>query len=86
MTTEEFIEIMDSGKLIPAGSPVHEKMHELSQEAIRITMEINNAYHNHGEIVALMSELTGTKVHESLGLFPPYYTSLLYTSDAAAEL
>ncbi|MDE5839675.1 MAG: sugar O-acetyltransferase, partial [Muribaculaceae bacterium] len=64
MTTKEFISIMDSGDIIPGGSPVHAKMHELSQEAIRITMEINNSYHNHEEIVALMSELTGSSVHE----------------------
>ena len=74
MTTIEFIEIMDSGELIPAGSPVNEKMHQLSQEAIRITMEINNAYHTHSEIIALMSELTGTEIHDSFGLFPPFYT------------
>lgn len=74
MTTAEFIKIMDSGEIIPAGSPIHTKMHELSQEAIRITMEINNAYHTHDEIVALMSELTGTAIHESFGLFPPFYT------------
>lgn len=74
MTTTEFIKIMDSGEIIPAGSPIHAKMHELSQEAIRITMEINNSYHNHEEIVALMSELTGIKIHDSFGLFPPFYT------------
>lgn len=74
MTTKEFIQIMDSGKLIPGGSSIHVKMHELSQEAIRITMEINNAYHNHDEIIALMSELTGTEIDESFGLFPPFYT------------
>ncbi|MDE6577361.1 MAG: sugar O-acetyltransferase [Muribaculaceae bacterium] len=74
MTTEEFIKVMDSGEVIPGGSPIHKKMHELSQEAIRITMEINNAYHTHEEIVALMSELTATEIHESFGLFPPFYT------------
>lgn len=74
MTTKEFINMMDSGKVIPGGSPIHEKMHELSQEAIRITMQINTAYHNQKELVALMSELTGSQVHESLGLFPPFYT------------
>lgn len=74
MTTDEFLKIMDSGEVIPGGSPVHAKMHELSQEAIRITMEINNAYHTHDEIIALMSELTGTEIHESFGLFPPFYT------------
>ncbi|MDE7414409.1 MAG: sugar O-acetyltransferase [Muribaculaceae bacterium] len=74
MTTKEFIQIMNSGEVIPGGSPIHAKMHELSQEAIRITMEINNSYHTHEEIINLMSELTGEKVHESLGLFPPFYT------------
>ncbi|MDE6557022.1 MAG: sugar O-acetyltransferase [Duncaniella sp.] len=74
MTTKEFIEVMNSGEVITGGSPVHAKMHELSQEAIRITMEINNSYHNHEEIIRLMSELTGTKIHESFGLFPPFYT------------
>lgn len=44
MTTEEFIRIMDSGAYIEAGAPIHIKMHELSQEAIRITLQINNNY------------------------------------------
>ncbi len=74
MTTEEFISIMGSGEVIPAGTPIHAKMHELSQEAIRITMEINTAYHTHDEIIALMSELTGRQVDGSFGLFPPFYT------------
>lgn len=74
MTTKEFIEIMDSGDLIAAGAPVHVKMHELSQEAIRITLQINNSYHNHEEILALMEELTGRKLHESFTLFPPFNT------------
>lgn len=74
MTTQEFIEIMDSGAVIKGGSPIHETMHRLSQEAIRITMSINNSYHTHDEIVALMSELTGTDIDSSFGLFPPFYT------------
>lgn len=74
MTTAEFIRIMNSGEVIPGGSPIHAKMHELSQEAIRITMEINNTYHTHEEIIALMSELTSTEIHESFGLFPPFFT------------
>ncbi len=74
MTTKDFIALMESGEVITAGSSAHKKMHELSQEAIRITMQINNAYHTHDEIVALMSELTGTEIHGSFGLFPPFYT------------
>lgn len=74
MTIREFIKFMESGDVIVAGSPVHEKMHELSREAIRITLEINNSFHSHDEIVELMTELTGEKVHESFTLFPPLNT------------
>lgn len=58
----------------PCRSPVHEKMHSLSQEALRITMEINNVYHTRKEIIRLMSQLTGRDIDESFGSFPPFYT------------
>jgi len=74
MTIEEFIEYMDSGRTVTAGSVVHETMHRLSQEAIRITLDINTNYHTHDEIIRLMTELTGREVHESFGLFPPFNT------------
>lgn len=73
MTTVEFLRIMDSGEPIPAGSAVHRKMHELSQEAIRVTMRINSAYHTPQELVELLRELTGTHVPDTVGLFPPIY-------------
>ena len=74
MTTQQFLEIMDSGEQIKANSPTHLKMHELSQEAIKITMEINSSYHTPDELTALMEQLTGRKVGERFGLFPPFYT------------
>ena len=74
MTTKEFIDIMNAGETVKAGSPVFAKMHELSQEAIRLTLQLNTTYHNHEEIVALMSDLTGRQVHESFRMFPPFYT------------
>jgi len=74
MTTEEFIRIMNSGDTIKGGSPVHEFMHVLSQEAMRVTIELNNKYHTHEEIVSLMSQLTGTQVDNDFGLFPPFFT------------
>ena len=74
MTTEEFIAIMDSGAVVKAGSDVHRTMHRLSQEALHITMELNSRYHDHDEIVDLMSKLTGREVDSSFGLFPPFYT------------
>ena len=48
MTTAEFLEFMNSGKQVTAESNVHQIMHKLSQEAIRITMEINSRYHTQG--------------------------------------
>lgn len=74
MTTKEFIEIMNSGDLIKAGSTIHETMHRLSQEAIRITLQINNSYHSHEELISLMSELIGEHVDDSFNLFPPFNT------------
>ena len=72
MTTEEFIAFMNSGKQVTAECGVHQTMHRLSQEAIRITMEINNHYHTPDEINALMSELVGEPVE--VRLFPPFNT------------
>lgn len=74
MTTREFVDYMNAGEPVIAGSPVHEMMHRLSQEAIRITLELNGRYHTPEEIVALMSELTGREVDASFRLFPPFNT------------
>ena len=74
MTTEEFIEIMNSGEVVKAGSSAHLKMHELSQEALKITAEMNGSYHTPDELRALMEKLTGQQLDESFGLFPPFYT------------
>ena len=72
ITTADFRDFMDSGKQVTSECGVHQTMHKLSQEAIRITMEINNHYHTPDEINALMSELIGEPVE--VGLFPPFNT------------
>ncbi len=72
MNNQEFLAYMNSGKQVKAESNLHQIMHRLSQEAIRITMEINSRYHTPDEINALMSELIGQPVE--VGLFPPCYT------------
>ncbi|MBP3250528.1 MAG: sugar O-acetyltransferase [Ruminococcus sp.] len=72
MTTSEFLEYMNSGRQVTAENDVHQAMHRLSQDAIRITMEINSRYHTPEEINALMSELVGEPVE--VGLFPPFNT------------
>jgi acetyltransferase-like isoleucine patch superfamily enzyme len=74
MELKEFLAKMDSGEEIEAGSEYHLFMHELSQEALRITMEMNNAYHSPEELVALMRKLTAQPDFPVFGLFPPFYT------------
>jgi lysyl-tRNA synthetase class I len=74
MELNEFLKCMDSGNEIVAGSETHQYMCELSQEAIRLTMELNSSYHTNEEIVAIMCRITGKKVDESFSLFPPFYT------------
>lgn len=74
MTVEEYFDKMVPGYTIEGGSEEHLVMHEMSQRALQITMELNNKYHTHEEIIKLMSELTGEEIDDSFGMFPPFYT------------
>lgn len=74
MNLEEYIDYLNSGKLIKANSELTEIMNELSQEAIKITTELNNSYHSPEEIVSIFRKLTSKDVDESFRLFPPFNT------------
>ena len=74
MDLEAFLEHLNSGKTVRGGSEAHLFMHGASQEALRITAEINGGYHTPEELRDLFSRLTGRPVDESFGLFPPFYT------------
>lgn len=74
MNTQEFIRIMDSGAEVQAFSEVHQYMTYLSNEAMKITAELNNAYHTPEEITALLEQLTGREIPEGVYMFPPFYT------------
>ena len=74
MTLTEFLDKMNSGEEIEAGSEWHLFMHELSQEALRVTAEMNNAYRTPEELVELMRKLTGQSDFPVFGMFPPFYT------------
>lgn len=39
MTTEKFLDVLNSGKMVVAGAEVHLYMQRLSQEALKITAE-----------------------------------------------
>ena len=46
----------------------------LFQEAIRISMELNNQYHTPEELREIMGRLTGKRIDDTFRLFPPFYT------------
>ena len=74
MKIEEFRRLMAEVEYIPAGSALHQAFHAFSQEALKITAELNGAYHTPEEVRALMSQLTASEIDESFGLFPPFHT------------
>ena len=74
LSVQEFREQMATKNVVELGSDMMRLFNVYSQEAIKITMEINNKYHTPEEIVDLFSELTGRKVDKTFRLFPPFYT------------
>ena len=49
-------------------------MNEMSDEARRITCEINSSYHSQDELRELFSRLFGKPVEPTFRVFPPFYT------------
>lgn len=74
MTPQEYNAYIAEHGTVENDSEVHRFMHQASQGAIRIIMEINNSYHTPEELRGLLSELTGAEIDDSVGLFPPIYT------------
>ena len=64
MTVEEFKKTMAETNYIPAGSNLHLAFHAFSQEALKITAELNGRYHEPDEVRRLMSELTASEIDE----------------------
>lgn len=74
MNINEFLTYMNDRREVTAGSDAHRCMTEISQEAIKLTAELNSSYHTPQEIVAIMTKLTGKEIDESFAMFPPFYT------------
>lgn len=74
MELAEFLDYLDGGNYIEGGSDIHKFMHHISQEAIKITSEMNSGYHSPDEFRQLMSELTGSDIDESFVMFPPFFS------------
>ena len=61
MKIENFLEYMKTHEKVEVGTDAFAMFHELSQRALKITMELNNKYHTPEEIVDIFSELLHTK-------------------------
>ena len=73
MTLEQFLQYVHTrGPL--KGPEIGRFMNEMSDEARRITFRLNAAYHTPEEVRALLSELFGRPVDDTLRVFPPFYT------------
>ena len=56
MTIEQFRKHMADGLPVENGSEAHQHMHQMSQEALRITAEINGMYHEPAELRKLLHQ------------------------------
>jgi len=74
ITTQKFRELMQKGTYVEAGSEIFEAFHKYSQEALKITSELNNKYNPPEKIRELFSKLTEREIDKTFGLFPPFYT------------
>ncbi|MBR1792592.1 MAG: sugar O-acetyltransferase [Bacteroidales bacterium] len=74
MTIQQFRDFMNSGRPVEANSEVHQMFHQLSQEALRITAEINGRYHEPSELHILLEQLLGRPIPDSVCVFPPFHT------------
>ncbi|MGO3147387.1 MAG: DapH/DapD/GlmU-related protein [Leucobacter sp.] len=71
---DDLLKALNAGETIAGGSPLHAVMHQTSQDALRITGELNGGYHEPERVRELLSQLTGTAVDESVTVFPPFYS------------
>ena len=74
MELKDYLNYLNSGKPVEGGGEIHQFMHTVSQEALKITAEINSGYHEPAELRELFSKLIGKPVDESFAFFPPFYT------------
>jgi acetyltransferase-like isoleucine patch superfamily enzyme len=73
MELTDLLRALNARQTITGGSPLHAVMHATSQDALRITGELNSGYHAPERVRELLTELTGKPVDESVAVFPPLY-------------
>ena len=74
MELNELIERFNNGDTLGEDREVLALMRHYAREAQKITMEMNTRFHEQDELTELFSKLTGKRIDDSFGLFPPFYT------------
>lgn len=74
MELEEYLSYLGNSGVVEGGSKLHQMMLQFSQQALRITSQLNMGYHSPEEIRGLMEQLIGKPVDESFTMFPPFYS------------
>ena len=69
-----FLERMDSGEEVEAGSDVHRLMVAASERAMRLTSRMNAAFVSLSDTRAQLERLFMRPLPEGVGLFPPFTT------------
>lgn len=74
MELQECIRRMAQGEVLMPGSDLMKTMHRYSQEARRLTAQLNQGFKEPEEIREYMARITGKEMDPSLEIFLPFYT------------
>ena len=74
MNLEQLLQSLDNGEPLVSGTEAYACMERYTHEAMRLTAELNNAYHTPDEVRDFMRRITGREIDESVRLFPPFHT------------
>ncbi len=74
MKLEKFLEHVNAGRRIETGSDLMKYNGQMTREALKITMEINNSYHDPDELTELFSKLFNRDIDKTVRIIPPFST------------
>jgi len=74
MDINDLLAHLNRGEAVEGGSELHQVMIDASQEALKLTAELNGQYHTPEEVRELFSLLIGKPVDATFAMLPPFYT------------
>lgn len=68
------LKIFNRGEYIRGGSEIHRFMVAASFEVQKLTLQLNQSWHDRSELQSIFSQIIEKPVPKSFNLFPPFYT------------